>query len=102
MNYISPKTLKSQLDSFKESLILEQKTANQATFKQLIKSELTKILQNLPRGVDQNELLTYLQDIFGKNNFQNGKYKGGKEIVLEVFYEFFGKENFKDGKFLGG
>jgi hypothetical protein len=102
MNYITPKTLKSQLDSFEENLLLKQKTATQATFKQLIRIELTKLLQNLPRGVDKTELLTYLQDIFGKNNFQNGKYKGGKEIVIETVQEFFGKENIKGGKFIGG
>jgi len=99
---INLQTLKSQLDLFKKTLITEQKSANQLFFKQLIKTELTKILQNHSQGLDKSQLLTLLLEIFGSNNFQNGKYKGGKEVIIETFYEFFGKENFKEGKFTGG
>ncbi|CAI2200163.1 3902_t:CDS:2, partial [Funneliformis geosporum] len=28
--------------------------------------------------------------IFGSKNFQNGKYKGGQEVILETVLEFFG------------
>ncbi|CAI2201719.1 10941_t:CDS:2, partial [Funneliformis geosporum] len=75
---------------FKKTLLTEQKIANQTLFKQLVKSETTKLLQNLPQGVDKSQLLSYLQDIFGSQNFQNGKYKGGQEIIIQTFHEFFG------------
>src|SRR5204862_6506972 len=99
---VNLQTLKSQLDLFEKTLLTKQKSTNQDFFKQLIRQETTKLLQNLPQGLDKNQLLTFLQDIFGSQNFQNGKYKGGKEIVIETVHEFFGKENFKDGKFTGG
>ena len=101
MNF-NPQALQSQLSLFKKNLLAEQKKGNQVLFKQLIKSELTKILQNLPQGLDKNQLLILFQDIFGQKNFQNGKYKGGQEVIIETVQEFFGKENFKNGKFTGG
>ena len=99
---VNLQTLKSQLDLFEKTLLTKQKSTNQDFFKQLIRQETTKLLQNLPQGLDKNQLLALLQEIFGSQNFQNGKYKGGKEIVIETVHEFFGKENFKDGKFTGG
>src|SRR4051794_35638679 len=102
MNYITPQALKFQLDNFSKVLITKQKGSNIATFKQLIKTETAKLLQNLPQGLDKNQLLTLLEDIFGSKNFQNGKYKGGKEVIIETVVEFFGKANFKDGKYQGG
>src|SRR4051794_39292228 len=102
MNYITPQALKFQLDNFSKVLIAKQRSGNIITLKQLIKAETTKLLQNLPRGVDKNQLLTLLEGIFGSKNFQNGKYKGGKEVIIETVIEFFGKVNFKDGKYQGG
>ncbi|CAI2162582.1 17842_t:CDS:2 [Funneliformis geosporum] len=92
MNYITPQALKFQLDNFQKILIAKRRSSILTT----IKTETTKLLQDLPRGVDKNQLLTLLEGIFGSKNFQDGKYKGGKEVVLETVQEFFGKENFKN------
>src|SRR4051794_36574185 len=102
MNYptsISLQTLKSQLDIFKKTLLAEQKTTNLTLFKQLIKSEIGKLSQ---KGVSKEEILKLVEEIFGSQNFQNGKYKGGQEVIIQTIQEFFGKENFKNGKFTGG
>src|SRR6185369_10137001 len=99
MNYpISLPTLKSQLDIFEKTLLVKQKVANQAYFQQLIKTELSKLLKTLPKGVDKEEVLKYVKDITSSSNFQ----KEVKEVAIETVYEFFGKTNFKDGKFTGG
>jgi hypothetical protein len=98
---ITAQTLRSELSLFEKNLVAKQKSVSQPFFKQLIKSELTKLLQNHSSGLDKNQFLTLLQEVFGSQNFQNGKYKGGKEVIIETVHEFFGKENFKAGKFSG-
>ncbi|CAH1757450.1 10398_t:CDS:10 [Entrophospora sp. SA101] len=47
-------------------------------------------------GLNKEEFINYIEEIFGSKNLQNGKYKGGKEAALEVINELFGKENIKD------
>lgn len=98
MNF-NPQALQSSLALFEKTLLTKQKSANQTLFKQLIKSELTKNLQNLPQGVNKEEVLKYVQDITSSPNFQ----KGVKEIAVETVYNFFGgKENFNEKGFKGG
>ncbi|MCE8163391.1 MAG: hypothetical protein I3274_04195 [Candidatus Moeniiplasma glomeromycotorum] len=98
MNQITPKILTSELKEFEKSLLQKQKATNLEFFR----TQTTNLLKNLPKGVDKSELLTLLEEIFGQKNFQNGKYKGGKEVIVETIHEFFGKENFSNGKFTGG
>ena len=93
MNYDN-QVWNSTFQKYKDQ-IAKNFSLNEAKFKQLIKLETTQLLKNVPQGLDKNQLLTNLQEIFGSKNFQNGKYKGGKEVVIETFYEFFGKENFE-------
>ncbi|CAG8472466.1 11197_t:CDS:2 [Ambispora gerdemannii] len=88
MNY----PLQSQLKIFEKTLLAKQKVANQAYFQQLIKTELSKLLKTLPKGVDKEEVLKYVQDITSSSNFQ----KEVKEVAIETVYEFFGKTNFKN------
>lgn len=102
MNQNQSQALISQLNLFKKVIFSEQKSANIALFKQLIRTELPKLLQNQPQGLDKNQLLILVEEIFGSKNFQNGKYKGGKEVIIETIHDFFGKENFSNGKFTGG
>ena len=59
---INPQALKSQFDRFEKTLLAKQKLANQAYFQQLIKSELTKLLKTLPKGVDKSEILPFLEE----------------------------------------
>jgi predicted ATPase len=81
-----------------ESQLAKQGGTDIATVKALIKSELKK----QKGGISKEELLTFLEDIFGKSNLINGKYKGGQEAAREVITEIFGKENIKNSKFTGG
>jgi len=86
MNYpINLQTLKSQLDFFEKTLTNKQKVANQAYFQQLIKSELSKLLKSLPKGVDKSEILPFLEE--------NIKSEKNKQIIIVTVKELLGKEN---------
>src|SRR2546421_12093036 len=71
---------------------------SEAKIKELIKKEVPNLLKKLLeegnlKGLNKEELLTYLEDVFGSKNFASGKYKGGKETIIATIDEIFGKEN---------
>jgi len=92
MNYID--------DTFQELKTLVKTQTDSTKLRPLIRAELKKLSPEQKSGLNKEELLNYLEKIFGP--FQNGKYKGGKEVVIEVINELFGSANFKNGKFTGG
>nr|CAG8498128.1 11302_t:CDS:10 [Entrophospora candida] len=52
----------AELEKFKKTQNAEQKSANQAYFKQLIKAELAKLLKNQPQGVDKAQIIPLLEE----------------------------------------
>jgi hypothetical protein len=102
MNQITHEVLNDRIRDIEEVIEKSGKT-NQAEIKQLIIKEATKLIQELaPKGIGKEDLLKHLEDIFGKNNFANGKYKGGKDFVVETIKELLGKGNFEGNNFVGG
>ena len=85
-----------------EKLLKEKGQFDPSKIKPLISQEISLILKKIPQGINKSEFLESLKEIFGSHNFKDGKYEGGKELVLEIIYEFFGKENFEEEKYKGG
>jgi hypothetical protein len=73
-----------------------------AQIKPLIKDEVLYILQKFPQGMSKNDVLKHLEEVFGSQNFQNGKYEGGRELILKTIYELFSEENFDNYEYKGG
>ncbi|CAG8815482.1 4381_t:CDS:2, partial [Racocetra persica] len=96
-----------------EDRLSKQGGTDQTTVKTLIKAELKKH----KGGVSKEELLVCVEEVFGKNNFKNGKYQGGKELIITTIEELFeetnkenintieqklgGPQNFQDGVYKG-
>ncbi len=98
MNQITHEVLDDRIKDLEE-IIDKSGKANQAEIKQLIIKETTRLIQELaPKGISKEELLKHLEDVFGKGNFSSGKYKGGKDFVIDTIKEVLGKNNFQGNK----
>jgi Ca2+-binding EF-hand superfamily protein len=91
MNQIRLRDLNAVVEDLKTSL---KSNVDDAKVRQIAKSELNKILKNLPKGVDESQILPILEKEF--------KGEKNKQRIIEEVINLLGKENFKNGKFVGG